>query len=561
MLSSSMRIFIFIIVTLIGNIGFAQDFTIKNFRTDMQVKSSGVMEVTETIDVFFHQQRRGIFRNIPYRVMLNGEKYEVKIYDIEVENNKSKIERQGNDVVIRIGDKNIFVDGDQKYVIRYKVKKALILEEEHTEFQWNITGNHWPVTIEKASFAVHFDKYIPLGAEDYYVRAGQFGSQEDKATVHYLRNKLTGETTEALQPGQGMTLFIKLPKSYIIRPSEWELWLEKYGWMSFAGLLFAGLTGFFYRLWAKYGKEYPIIRAVQYIPPKDLTPSEAGVIIDERADNVDILALLPFWAHNGYILIKKIDKKWSKDDHELVKLKSLSPDAPPYEKIVFNELFSSGDTVKVSELENEFYQTMTKAKSSLKSALQSKDVYYPISIRYQLITGVVSFLLVVAGVLVTFLFGLISVGIALGLSGGIGFVFTNFMVKKNQNGVRLYQETLGFKMFVKAAEKDKIERMLKDDPMYFEKTLPYAMVFGYAKSWSKKFEGLLIEPPRWYVGPGGMYHAGHFSPAEFGSSFDSSMNDIKSVFNSTPSTSGSGGGFSGGGSVGGGFGGGGGGSW
>jgi uncharacterized membrane protein YgcG len=125
----------------------------------------------------------------------------------------------------------------------------------------------------------------------------------------------------------------------------------------------------------------------------------------------------------------------------------------------------------------------------------------------------------------------------------------------------LYQETLGFKMFVKAAEKDKIERMLKDDPMYFEKTLPYAMVFGYAKSWSKKFEGLLLEPPGWYVGPGGMYHAGHFSPAAFGSSFDSSMNEIKSVFNSTPSSSGSGGGFSGGGSVGGGFGGGGGGSW
>lgn len=540
--------------------GFGQDFTIKNFQTDVRITAPGVLEVTETIDVFFHVQRRGIFRNIPYRVKLNDKEYDINIYDIDVENNKSKVDWEGNDVVIRIGDKDIFVEGDQQYVIKYKVKKAFLFMEEQTEFQWNLTGTNWPTTIEKAGFAVYFDKNIPLAKEDYFIKAGTAGSGEENASVHYLRNKLIGEASQPLLPGEGMTLYIKLPKDYIQRPSEWEIWMEKYGWLSFAGLLFTVLTGFFYRLWYKYGKEYPIIRAVQYIPPKELTPSEAGVIIDERADNVDILALLPYWAHNGYILIKKIDKNWSKDDHELVKLKNLPGDAPPYEKIVFNELFSSGNEVKVSELENEFYQTMSKAKTSLKSALNSKDIYYPISIRYQLITGVVSFLLVVAGFLVTFIFGLVSVGIAFGLSGAIGFVFTNFMVKKNQNGVRLYQETLGFKMFVKAAEKDKIERLLKEDPMYFEKTLPYAMVFGYAKSWSKKFEGLLLEPPRWYVGPGGIYHAGHFSPAEFGSSFDSSMNEIKSVFNSAPSSSG-GGGFSGGGSVGGGFGGGGGGSW
>ena len=80
-----------------------------------------------------------------------------------------------------------------------------------------------------------------------------------------------------------MTLYVKLPKDYIVRPGALEIWMQKYGWLSLASLLFISLTGFFYQLWTKYGKDYPIIRAVQYIPPKDLTPSEAGVIIDERA--------------------------------------------------------------------------------------------------------------------------------------------------------------------------------------------------------------------------------------------------------------------------------------
>lgn len=553
-----------LLLILVGSMGFtavkAEYFTIKHFQVNVDVKADGVLEVTETIDVFFHEQRRGIFRNIPYRVKLNDEVYEIKLYDIDVENHKHKVSREGNDVVIRIGDKNIFVNGDQQYVIRYKVKKAFLFQEKHTEFQWNLTGTNWPVIIESAGYGVYFDRELPLTSEDYFINAGADGSSETNATARFMRNKIVGQATKPLNPGEGMTLYIRLPKDYIARPSEWEIWMEKYGWLSIAGLLFTILTGFFYRLWAKYGKEYPIIRAVQYLPPKELTPSEAGVIIDERADNVDILALLPYWAHNGYILIKMIEKKWAKDDHQLIKIKNLPADAPSYEKIVFNGLFSSGNEVLISSLENEFYQTMASAKTSLKQSLNSKDIYYPISTRYQIITGITSFVLIVAGILVTFVFGILSVGIALGLAGAVGFVFTNFMLKKNQNGVRLYQETLGFKMFVKAAEKDKIERFLKEDPMYFEKTLPYAMVFGYAKSWSKKFEGLLLEPPSWYVGPGGMYHGGHFSPAAFGSSFESSMNEIKSVFNSTPSSSGSGG-FSGGGSVGGGFGGGGGGSW
>ncbi|MFZ1704941.1 MAG: DUF2207 domain-containing protein [Saprospiraceae bacterium] len=554
--------FLFFFLLLIGFLSpsiQASDFNITHYQTNVDVKSSGVLEITETIDVFFNESRRGIFRRIPYKYKMDGEIYSIKIYDITVDNHEYNIEKEGNDIVIRIGNKDIYIDGSQKYIIKYKVKKAFLFQEEHTEFQWNVTGTNWPVTIESAEFGVYFDQNIALSPSDFYVNAGEEGSNENFASAQFLQNKILGSAQRALTPGEGMTLYIKLPKDYITRPSEMEVWLEKYGWTSIASLLFFGVTGLFYRLWVKYGKDYPIIRAVQYLPPKELTPSEAGVIIDERADNVDILALLPYWAHNGFILIKMIDKKWGKSDHELIKVNNLPSDAPVYEKIVFDGLFSSGNNILISSLENEFYETMASAKASLKQALNSKDIYYPISTKYQIITGIISVVLIILGVFISIVFGIFSVGLALGLSGLIGFIFTNYMVKKNHNGVRLYQETLGFKMFVKAAEKDKIERMLKDDPMYFEKTLPYAMVFGYAKNWSKKFEGLLLEPPKWYVGAGGYYHGGHFSPAEFGSSFDSSMNEIKSVFNSTPSSSGSGG--FGGGSVGGGFGGGGGGSW
>jgi uncharacterized membrane protein YgcG len=272
------------------------------------------------------------------------------------------------------------------------------------------------------------------------------------------------------------------------------------------------------------------------------------------------LALLPYWAHNGHITIKRIPIKWGKDDHELTMIKPLSMGVGPYESIVFDGLFSGRNTVKVSDLENTFYEYLQSAKTSLKTHLNSMGVYYPVSIKMQIYSMVASVILAFLGIFLGIIFESIALGAALGLSSLIGFVFASYMLKKNERGVHLYQQVLGFKMFVKAAEKDKIEWLLKEDPDYFEKTLPYAMIFGYAKQWSKKFDGLLLEPPKWYVTPVGYYH-GSFTPSEFGSSFQGSINEIQSVFTSVPSSSGGGGGFSGGGSSGGGFGGGGGGSW
>ncbi|MBK9735408.1 MAG: DUF2207 domain-containing protein [Saprospiraceae bacterium] len=318
---------------------------------------------------------------------------------------------------------------------------------------------------------------------------------------------------------------------------------------------------FFYATWRRYGKDYPIVKMVQYTIPKNINPAEGGVIIDEKADNVDILALLPYWAHKGIINIRRIPKSTGKDDHELIKIANLPTDSGPYEKIMFSALFDSCDTVLVSSLENTFYEHLQAAKTSLKTHLNTMGIYYPVSIKLQFYTGLASFVLAVAALGLGILFNSILLGGALGLSSVIGFLFSNYMLKKNEKGVHLYQQILGFKMFVKAAEKDKLEMMLKEDPDYFEKTLPYAMIFGYAKQWSKKFDGLLTEAPKWYIGPGGMYYGGGtFSPSEFGASFDESIKDIQTVFTSAPESSG--GGFSGGGgSSGGGFGGGGGGSW
>ena len=542
----------------------AEYFVINDYKVNMTILGQkGIIMVDEYITVEFNEPRRGIYRKIPYIYMIDGKETEFSINNVDVEGYEFTTYHEGSNFVIKVGNKDLFIDGIHTYHFTYQIKDAFIFAKDHTEFYWNILGNEWPVEVKNINYSVHLDQAMPMTEKDYYLYTGAKGDTSRNATISYYIDTFKGASTKSFAPYEGLTLAINLPIEYIKRPTYWEEMWAKYGKAGIGGFLFLLISGLFFRIWSKYGKDYPIVRMVQYAPPKELNPAEAGVLIDEKADNVDILALLPYWAHNGHITIKRIPKTWGKDDHELTKIKDLPQDAGPYENIVFDGLFEDGNKVLVSDLENSFYEYLQSAKTSLKTHLNNMGVYYPVSIKMQIYSMIASGLLAILAFLTGFIFQSLALGISLGLSSVIGFIFANYMMKKNERGVHLYQQVLGFKMFVKAAEKDKIEWLLKEDPDYFEKTLPYAMIFGYAKQWSKKFDGLLTEPPKWYVTPGGYYYGGNFTPSEFGTSFDSSINEIQSVFTSVPAPSGGGGGgsFSGGGSSGGGFGGGGGGSW
>jgi hypothetical protein len=147
-------------------------------------------------------------------------------------------------------------------------------------------------------------------------------------------------------------------------------------------------------------------------------------------------------------------------------------------------------------------------------------------------------------------------------------LFASAMPVKTSKGARLARYCLGFQEFVTRVDKDRLERMAKEDPTLFERVLPYAVVLGCADEWAERFEGLLNEPPEWFRS-GSLTH-GHFDSRSLVSGLGRSMHSMGSTLTSAPRPSGGRGlgagrgssGFSrGGGRSGGGFGGGGGRSW
>jgi len=226
--------------------------------------------------------------------------------------------------------------------------------------------------------------------------------------------------------------------------------------------------------------------------------------------------------------------------------------------IYLNQLEINRMKVELDSLKDNLYSTMAKAKKQLQNEINKSEYYLKSSGAIGILLIVISVIMMAYGV-----FALINSegtwwqGIAFIASGIITIIFAAFMTKKTKKGTELYQKLSGFKEFIRSVEKDRLREFLKQDENYFDKVLPYAIVFDVADRWKDKLKDLDIPPPKWYVG-----NYATFSTINFMNSLDHSMNEMSRTFYSTPNSSGSSGGsFGGGGSSGGGFGGGGGSSW
>jgi uncharacterized membrane protein YgcG len=133
--------------------------------------------------------------------------------------------------------------------------------------------------------------------------------------------------------------------------------------------------------------------------------------------------------------------------------------------------------------------------------------------------------------------------------------FVKFEARLNPHGNDLRDHLLGFKLYLKTAERYRMQNLT---PEIFEKYLPYAIMFGIEKQWAKNFDAMNLQSPDWYTGQYAAVgiasgNVSSFSPSDFSSSFSAS-------FSSAFASSGASGASGGGGGAGGGGGGGGGGA-
>ena len=571
------KILSIIFFALIANVNaYAQEaFTIKNYVVNVKVNKDASLDINEKISVHFTEPRHGIIRRIPYEYQLrplpsgtqkaerqleSGGYTHTIVEDIKVPGWNYDVSTEGDFKSIKIGSKDNYVNGDQQFSISYRVLNAINFFKDHSELYFNLIGTEWATVIDSAAFSIELYDALP-DTPEYFIATGSLGSKENNTVTKWEENKIfSGHTTKSLNPNEGLTAGISFPNNFLIKQ---DYRFRGLYWLLLPFIVFPLM--FF--IWKRWGKDEKVTVQTEFYPPENISPSVSGYVIDDKLDQRDLTALVPYWGAGGFLKINEIEKKSlfgliKNKEYEFIKLKDLPGNALKFEKTLFNGIFKTGDEVKLSELKDVLYKTMNIAKSELEDEINVDEFYVKYSRGLGVFFTAIGFVILIAGIvnLISNWQEKIWLGVALIASGIIIIVFGLIMTKKTKKGTLLYQKLLGFKEFIKTVEKDRLQEFLKQDENYFDKVLPYAIVFDIADTWKDKLKGLEIPPPKWYSGN---YGAGNFDTLLFMNSLDKSMNTMTNTFYSSPHSSGSSGGsFSGGGGFsGGGFGGGGGSSW
>jgi uncharacterized membrane protein len=534
----------------------ANSEVITSYVVDLNVAQDATMNVTETITYNFGtNQKHGIYRDIPYIIInQDGKRFKLNIQIVSVTNElkvpyKYSTSTIGDNFQIKIGDAGKFVTGQKIYKITYTVKGGIRYFSDHDELYWNTTGTKWNVPIDVSKATVTIPKTGTIDNVTCYT--GGYGSTEQNCLSRKSQNNASFSAIN-LNTNEGLTIVASFPKSIIavVEPKE-----DKPGIISSIISLLFLLGAFFWYFIAPFAIIINWFRAgrdpetspnipVWYDPPQNkqgekTKPAEVGALTDESADNRDISATIVDLAIKGYLKIKEEGK----DKFSLIKTKEFTNDGSllDFEKDTLNGLFDGKTETTTKKLANTFYETANKVKNNLYDRVV-KDGFFdknPQSTRIKYYT--------IAGI------ALFSGNLFLAL---VAFLFGKNMPRKTLLGAQANVVALGMKKFLTSQERQ-LEFQAKNW-MFFEKLLPFAIVFSVEKIWAERFKDIAVEPPTWYEGSNWQT----FNTIYFIDSLNRSTSAMNSM-STTPTRSSSGfsSGFGGGGFSGGGGGGGGGGSW
>lgn len=577
-----------------GPLAADEGWLIQSFDAQIDVEEGGDLDIVETISVDFGaQQKHGIFRDIP--VVYDFDARNVRVYDVDVVSvndlqgaahrfTTARIE--GGIFRIQIGDPNRTISGRVSYIIHYRVAGALNGFPEHDELYWNATGT-WPVTTTQAGVTVRLPG---SGVQRVDCFQGSTGST-DTCLANRGTNGATFRTARPLGERHQLTVVVGFDKGLVASPLP-RLERRPPGVLdlftatpaTLAGATLVGVLALLALIWAwwtngrdrRYTSIYylsdnpaeetrpllagdPIV--VEFEPPEQLRPGQAGLLLDERADTLDATATIVDLAVRGYLRIIEEKKEgllgFSSTTWRFERTDNPAGDLLPYEARLLIGLFAAGDQVTLDQLKQKYYTHLAAGVGLLYQDARDRGWFpdRPDRIRTRWVwTGLGVAL--VAGALSYTLGTLLGAGLVtapLVAAGGLLAAGATWMPRRTAAGSELLRRVLGFRNYVAAAETHR--QAFNEQRNIFASYLPYAMVFGCVDKWAKALESLDLPPQEqgWYVG------STPFHGVAFSNSMRGMASEFSSAITSTPGGSG-GSGFSGG-SAGGGGGGGGGGSW
>lgn len=555
---------------------------VTEFRSVITVRDDGTLHATETITAELPAGRHGIFR---YWDVADGSDPRGRAMprDIKIEQDGASAEvawlwKEGRRFrVARIGDEGTVLDaGRHVWTIDYEVNGVLAepgaryrggswASDEGSELVWDVVP--WSeMRVERAQVTVH----LPSAPTSTPQCARNFGSCEirtDGSTV-----SLSADDISTHEPVSLAARLTDEPRPGTLLP--WPAWLDPVlgrrvpvavGLALLAVLAFVGG-----KLLERRTREREPGFPVLFEPPAGIGPVQAAYLMREQLPDNAVSATLLHLAERGYV---KLDHQ----GHNRWAVTGLKPAAEWQELDDLSQ--QVGRALGVNTDNGSFTvdgsvgagQTLSSLSTSLPGQARAWAIDKGLLVKSPMVPGG-RLLLGIAAVLAAlcawwqpFGIGLIALVPALFVVGGIGLVRGAATTHRTTAGRDVWSRAGGFRRMLSTDSAEARFDFAARRELYTA-YIPYAVAFGCAEAWARKYAATTGEPapvPLWYAG--GMVNSGYgggYGTLSF-DSFDAALGSSISAYAATQRSSSSGGGGGGGFSFSGGGGGGGGGmgSW
>lgn len=524
-------ILIFVLVLAFGAFTFAENFVFTNLGISADILIDWTINVSETYTADFFTKMHGIFRTIPLNYSVEWDKFHIDVTNINVSWKKFKTSESKWVRTIKIWDSKEYVYWTVNYPISYTTYWLIrnFSWMWYAELYWNIVWHDFETSIGNVTAVINLPKiYTGFKSSDFLITADwitntteQFQwnldwSEWDRIVITY---------DKWLSAHQWITLSIKFPNNYFEFDDErqaklvWNarnwgiLWfLSSIDESDFAAVfVFIFFIPFFivkylkrkvvnnwriYRLKWEFAKKYKVI--VQYQPPEWLNSAEVWLLLHRDAKIKDLFSLVYKRAAEWLIKIDAdisekvfwVIKTWS---IKIKKLKDIPESAPNFEKIFFRRFISWSEN-GLSKYDKEHFLDLERLKTHWiqRKWLKNKSKDVVISTPLAILMGVL-FLLgdYVSPIFIVFL-------VIVALFFGINSYWKTSITDK---WAELIAHILWYRQFLVACDEKQLRTFLKQDPLYFDKTLPYAVVFWVETDFLKKITPIMEEyniTPTWY---------------------------------------------------------------
>ncbi len=543
--------------------------------------------------------------------------YRFPVSDINVVNEETLIESSYEGVRIRIGTEGKYFTGAKRFTYSYTIKTRDLGLSGRQLFYFNLIGNGWELPMERVEFKILFPKDVASFTKEFY--SGAYGSTVNNNVRYTVEgNMIFGVLDTGLRSREALTIWMPVSDNFFNFPKPFNFTILS----TLYGILFTTIAGLLYLRFGKDDLLVKTVEfnpptgyssaqvgyifdgavdtkdvisliiewaakgylTIEEIDPKNIRLNKIADI-DPKAIAAEKSLFNDLFFKRDSVTTEELEKTFYTSvnfakmnitryflGNKERRIFSMTADilqillgiliitvpAIHTSAVIYNQIFYAAEAIGIGFISSFLaippvivFTILMRRKQTMKRAS-----VVGLTVLGVALTALFIFIQFVAQVSYNanlFLFVLIMACYLVSM-----FIIT-VMDKRTDKGLELYGKVLGLKNFIELAEKNKLEMLVHDDPDYFYKILPYAYVLNVTDTWSKKFENIAIEPPRWYVGTGPYNHF------FFVRNLNSSMHRMSTAMTSMPAVKAGrgGGGFGGGGGgfSGGGFGGGGGGRW